>query len=277
MKHRRSWWIKAEVIRPQGRTLALVAFQEDKTTDFAFFFLKKIQKTRLTFWKSITEDVSKASGSCTTPRLALSPRRDCWGGTFGRLVLQFAPIVLHTLPHLCRNRSPLCAEKTTEARHFPSLPIFQSVWGYKDVKHSLHLIMFFLPQNAWQGLGDGSVGKVVATQAQGPELGLWKSCRKARRRSTCAYNPSAGKRRQEGLWWCWLTSIAYWQAPGQWKTPSQNKHVDGTWETASKIILWTLQINTHMWTPSHTHVHAAHTQRETYELTHMHIHKIHNK
>lgn len=49
MKHRRSWWIKAEVIRPQGRTLALVAFQEDKTTDFAFFFLKKIQKTRLTF------------------------------------------------------------------------------------------------------------------------------------------------------------------------------------------------------------------------------------
>lgn len=36
MKHRRSWWIKAEVVRPQGRTLASVAFQEDKTTDFAF-------------------------------------------------------------------------------------------------------------------------------------------------------------------------------------------------------------------------------------------------
>lgn len=40
------------------------------------------------------------------------------------------------------------AEKIAEARHFPSFLIFQSVWGYKDVKHSLHLIMLFLPQNA---------------------------------------------------------------------------------------------------------------------------------
>jgi hypothetical protein len=66
--------------------------------------------------------------------------------------------------------------------------------GHHDIKHSLHCVIFFpTPKCMVRGIGDALVGKVLATQTQGPELSLQNSDKKARPGNPCAYDLSIGQ------------------------------------------------------------------------------------